>query len=74
MNPEQLRSLLLRVAAGDPSCADELDTLADKIHVLASNLRAKGRRENEVGRGGLGDSVKMKLVAPDGTIKQVVDS
>lgn len=73
MNPEQTRNLMLRVAAGDPSAADDLDLLADQLRSLAARLRA-GASDNPRSTGGVIDRVQMALIGPDGTVKQRTDT
>ena len=66
-----LRRLLILLLLGDPAAADELDRLGDKLKEKAAQLRAEQAPRST---GGMGDRVQMRLVGPDGTVKQVVDT
>lgn len=79
MDSADLRNLLARVMAGDPSAADELEALAGRLHDIATRLRAgqagePGTRDP----GGMTDRVQMQVVGPDGhgniVTKQKVDT
>jgi len=67
------RELLLRVAAGDPTCADDVERLGHELIALAAGLRAGGGAMGD-DRGGFGDSVAMKVIAPDGRVRQSIDT
>lgn len=64
--------LLARVAAGDASCADEVERMGYDLLELADRLRATKDPYQSV--GSIGDSAALKVVAPDGTVRQHVDT
>lgn len=66
MTADDLKRILVLVATGDPAAADEIDRMADRLHALATRLRANsGIRAT----GGVGDRIRMQLVGPDGKLK-----
>lgn len=51
--------------------ANELDRMAERFRQLASQLRSRAACRDD---SGIGDRVQIKLIGPDGTVKQVVDT
>lgn len=68
-----VRRLLALILAEDPTAADEIDALAERLKLIAANLRA-GQRSPMVSVEGLTDRVKMQVVGPDGIVNQQTDT
>jgi hypothetical protein len=73
MTADDLKRILILVATNDPTAADEIDRLADKLHTLATQLRAAhataGNDSGTRSTGGVGDRIRMQLIGPDGKLK-----
>lgn len=70
---DRIRDILIRVAAEDPTVADEVEQMGRDLIATADRLRAKGG-DGWQSTGGMSDSVAVKVVAPDGSVRQSVDT
>ncbi len=68
-----MRDLAARVLANDPTAADELDALADRLKLLAQQIRDK-TQSPFVEVDGVSDRVIMKVISPDGHVTQHTDT
>lgn len=68
---DDLRSLLARVAMGDPTAARDIRALAARLVALAEDIEAQEAAKDP---GGMADRVRMNVVGPTGEIKQTVDT
>lgn len=67
--------LMARVAARDPAAADEVEMLADRLRALAVELRRGGGGDpGLLTPSGMADRVRMRVVGPDGEVKQAIDT
>jgi hypothetical protein len=71
---EELRRMLLLVAAGHPDAADWCDKMADQLRGLAARLRSGKPPEGTVSPGGVGDRVRMQVRGPGGELKHETES
>jgi hypothetical protein len=68
---DDIKALVDRIVANDSTAADDLDLLAERLKLIASQIRQRGASPF-IQKGGFGDSVTMQLVGPDGQVKQTV--
>lgn len=74
MNTDDIRRLVMLVAMGDPSAADEIDRMADKLRSLAARLRSGTAVNPNRSMGGASDRVQMRVTGPDGELKHETDT
>lgn len=73
MNQPELAKMFSLIANRDPAAAGMVRTMAHRLLALADRLEA--RAENPMrSPGGMGDRVQMKVVGPDGELKQQTDT
>lgn len=69
-----LNDLLCRIIAGDPTAADEIEIMADRLREVARQMRKEQEKGGMNDPGGATDRVQINVIGPDGTIKQQVDT
>lgn len=71
MTANDIRRILMLVAARDPSAPTELRKLAARINTIADGLESG--QNGTKSTGGIGDRVRMQLVGPDGQVRHDTD-
>lgn len=68
-----LSEALEELSRNPHASADQLDALAARLSAFAATLRAQGQ-SGYLAQGGMGERIRVNVVAPNGTVKQQIDT